>query len=319
MNTMKAALCKAYGPPEVISVKNVDKPVPGNNEILIKIMASAVNSGDTRVRGLKAGQGLRFIMRFVLGFFRPRKPILGTVFSGIVEQTGDKLTGFSPGDKVFGSTGFKFGTHAEYICLNSKAVVSKMPENATFEEATAILFGGQTAIYFLQKAGIGKKERASVLIYGAAGAVGTAAIQIAKSYGADVTAVCSSAGKEIAEKLGADYVIAYDREDFTQYTRHFDIIFDAVGKTSKKQCAPLLTPHGSYLNVNSLDFAEEKVEQLELLKSLFERGCYTAVIDKIFPLNKIVEAHRYVDNGRKKGNVVIKIFDTTMPLNQLSR
>lgn len=319
MNTMKAALCKAYGPPEVVSIKNVDKPFPESNEILIKIMASAVNSGDTRVRGLNISQGLRFIMRFILGFSRPRKPILGTVFSGIVEQTGDKVTDFSPGDKVFGSTGFKFGTHAEYICLNSKAVVSKMPDNATFEEATAILFGGQTAIYFLQKAGIEKKERASVLIYGAAGAVGTAAIQIAKSYGADVTAVCSSAGKEIAEKLGADYVITYDSEDFTQYARHFDIIFDAVGKTNKKQCAPLLTPHGSYLTVNGFDFAEEKVEQLELLKSLFERGCYTAVIDKIFPLNKIVEAHRYVDNGRKKGNVVIKIFDTTMPLNQLSR
>lgn len=318
MNTMKAALCKAYGPPEVINIAEINKPVPGKNEVLIKIMASAVNSGDVRVRGLKVNKGLKLIMRCVLGFFKPRKPILGTVFSGIVEQTGNNVTTFLPGDKVFGSTGFLFGTHAEYICLNTKAIISKMPSNATFEEATAILFGGQTAIFFLQKAGIEKKERARVLIYGATGAVGSAAIQIAKNFGADVTAVCSSEGKPIAEKLGANYTIAYDREDFTQHTSRFDIIFDAVGKTTRKQCLHLLTTDGYYANVDGLDYATERVEQLELLKALFEKGNYTAVIDKTFTLDKIVEAHRYVDKGKKKGNVVLKIVETALPSGEFS-
>ncbi|WP_149912892.1 NAD(P)-dependent alcohol dehydrogenase [Sphingobacterium cavernae] len=306
---MKAVICTKYGPPEVLQIQDVPKPTPKNNEILVRIIASAVNSGDVRVRGLAVQGFLKVIMRLVLGFTKPRKPILGVVFSGVVEAVGDKVSRFNVGDKVFGMTGFKFGTHAEYIAINQYSNVLVMPENATYEEAAAIVFGGHTAIYFLNKMKIAEKRNPIILIIGATGSVGTSAIQIAKYFGANITAVCSSSGKDFVESLGVEDIILYDREDFLNQPNQFDFVFDAVGKTTKKQCRKLLRDGGVYKTVGGLETASESKEQLELSKLLFEEGLLKAVIDKTYTLKEIVEAHRYVDSGRKKGNVVLKITD----------
>lgn len=246
-------------------------------------------------------------MRLVLGFSKPRKPVLGTVFAGIVESAGNKVTHFKIGDRVFGATGFKFGTYAEYIAVDEKSAVVMMPHNASFDEAAAIVFGGQTAVYFLEKAGISKRARLTILIVGGTGSVGTAAIQIAKHHGAEITTVCSSLGLELVRNLGTTHTILYDKEDFTKQTNTFDIIFDAVGKTSKKKCAHLLNEGGVYITVEGFDVASDTKEQLEQLKRLYEDGTYQAVIDRTFVMNEVVEAHRYVDTGRKKGNVVLQI------------
>lgn len=306
---MKAVLCTKYGPPEVLQIRDIEKPVPKTNEILVKIMATAVNSGDVRVRALDVQGFMKFVMRLVLGITKPRKKILGTVYSGIVEQAGEGVSNFKTGDEVFGMTGFQFGTYAEYICVKGNGCVSIKPANASFEEAAAIVFGGQTAIHFLEKAGITKKENPTVLIIGATGAVGVAAIQIARHYKANISAVCSSAGAELIKKLGVENILLYDKEDFTKHSKQFDIVFDAVGKTTKKQCAGLLNKEGIYKTVGGMEIAAERKEQLYLLKELFEKGGYSAVIDKTFPMSEAIEAHRYVDTGRKKGNVVLKISE----------
>lgn len=305
---MKAVVCTKYGSPEVLKIQDVPKPVPNDNQILIKIIATAVNSGDAKVRSLAAPGFLKIIMRLALGISKPRRPILGTVFSGVVEEIGNKVTRFKIGDSVFGMTGFKFGTNAEYIAVKENSNVIEMPNNASYEEAAAIIFGGQSAIHFLEKAKIGEKPNSKILIIGATGAVGSAALQIAKYHKADITAVCGSQGIGLVQNLGIANVILYDKEDFTKQKATYDIIFDAVGKTSKNKCKHLLNPNGIYVSV-SAGYASETIHQLELLKSLFENGKYNAVIDRTFPMDQIVEAHRYVDSERKKGNVVIKISD----------
>jgi len=307
MYKMKAAICTKYGAPEVLKIVEVVKPTPNDGEILIKIMASAVNYGDTRVRRLDEKGILRIAMPFVLGFGKPRKPILGASFSGFIEQKGKNVTRFNIGDEVFGLTGWKMGAHAQYVTISEKGMVAKKPSNATFEEAAAIPFGAHTAIYFLEKAKIQEKPCQKVLIYGATGSVGAAAIQIAKHYNAEVTTVCSEAGQKLVKELCADHCILYDKEDFTKRNEKFDIIFDAVGKISKKQCTDLLNSNSRYVTVTGLNPAKERTAQLELLRSLFENRKYNATIDKVFLFDEIVEAHRYVDTGRKKGNVVIKI------------
>lgn len=307
--TMKAVICTKYGPPEVLRIDRIQKPVPKDNEMLVKVMASSVNSGDVRVRALAVEGFLKIVMRFALGFFKPRKPILGTVFSGIVEQVGKNKKDFKIGDEVFGITGFKFGTYAEYITLSDKSIVTKKPSNATFEEAAAIPFGGQTAIYFLGKAKISEKTNPKILIYGATGSVGTAAIQIAKNYNAEVTVVCSEKGQDLVKELGADNIILYNKEDFTKSLEKFDIVFDAVGKTSKKQCVHLINKGGYYMTVGGFEVAAERKEQLELLRELFEKGKYKATIDRTYSIDEIIDAHRYVDTGRKKGNVVLKVAE----------
>lgn len=304
---MRAVLCTRYGGPDVLQIATLPKPSPGKREMLVRVMASSVNSGDVRVRGLAVSGFLRIVMRIVLGFTKPRKPVLGTVFSGVVEQTGEEVSTFKPGDEVFGLTGFRFGAHAEYLVCPAGSVVHKKPSNATFEEAAAIAFGGQTAVYFLKKAGIESLSNPRVLIYGATGSVGTAAVQLALHYGASVTAVCSSAGESLARQLGADQILLYDQQDFAQVPSKFDIVFDAVGKTTKKQCAPLLDTKGKYLTVGGLDVADEQVEQLQLLAHLFDQGQFNPTIDRTYSLDEIAEAHRYVDTGRKKGNVVLKV------------
>lgn len=305
--TMQAVVCPAYGPPEVLRVQQVAKPQPKDHEILVKIKATAVNSGDVRVRGLQVSGWMKPVMRLVLGFSRPRKPILGTVYAGVVEQVGRGVSTFKVGDNVFGMTGFGFGTYAEFIAVGEKSNVAIMPKNASSEEAAALIFGGQTALYFLQKAKIGAKPNPKVLIIGATGSVGSAAVQIAKYHGAEVTAVVSSAGLTLMQALGVKNLILYDQADFTQTTARHDIVFDAVGKTTRRQCAKLLAEGGSYQTVGGLEYASETQQQLLLLKELYEKGQLNAVIDKVFPLAEVVEAHQYVDTGRKKGNVVLKV------------
>jgi NADPH:quinone reductase-like Zn-dependent oxidoreductase len=305
-NKMKAIICTKYGSPEVLQIRDVQKPTVKEKELLIKIMATAVNSGDVRVRGLDVQGVMKVIMRLVLGVTKPRKPILGTVFSGIVESVGDQVSKFRVGDRVFGMTGFKFGTYAEYIAINQNSNVIEMPNNATFEDAASIIFGGQTAIHFLDKAKIAQRPKVKILIIGATGSVGTAAIQLAKHYKADITAVCSSEGEKLVRQLGVTNIIQYDKEDFTKQKDKFDIIFDAVGKSTKKGCRHLLTENGIYKSV-SAGYASETIQQLQLLKELYEKGAFKATIDKVFEMDEIVEAHRYVDTGRKKGNVALKI------------
>lgn len=306
---MKAVICTKYGIPEVLQIQEVDKPVPKNNEVLVKIIATAVNSGDTRVRGLAVEGFKKIIMRLVLGFSKPRKPILGTVYSGIVEDVGNKVLKFKKGDKVFGMTGFNFGTYAEYITIKEKDNISLMPVNATYEEAVSLIFGGQTAIYFIEKVKLSEKKSPKVLIIGATGSVGSAAIQIAKYYGADVTAVCSSSGKTFIESLEVSKVIYYDKEDFLKQPDKYDFVFDAVGKTNKKKFQKLLKENGIYKTVGSLEYAGESQTQLEFLKMLFENGKLKACIDRTYSFDKIVEAHEYVDTGRKKGNVILKVTE----------
>lgn len=305
---MKAVICKEYGNPDVLEIKDIPKPIPNNDQVLVKIMATAVNSGDVRVRGLKVKGFMKFVMQLVLGFHKPRKQILGTVFSGIIENVGKNVTKFNIGDSVFGMTGFKFGTYAEYIAVNQDSNVLAMPKNASYEEAVAIVFGGQTAFYFLDKARITKMDNPKILIIGASGSVGAAAIQIAKYFNADVTAICSTRGHNFVTELGVDKVFLYDLKNEFKITERFDIIFDAFGKSSKKYYTEFLNDGGYYKSV-SIGYASESIEQLKFLKYLFEKGDLKASIDKIFSLNEIIDAHRYVDTFRKKGNVVIRVAE----------
>ena len=310
MDKMKAVVCTRYGAPEdVLKMVEVKKPTPKDDEVLIKIVASALNSGDVRVRSLDTTGFLKFIMRFVLGFKKPRNAILGVSFAGIVVQTGKKVKDWRLGDDVFGMAGFRFGAHAEYIALPANGFFTKKPANATFEEAAALPFGGHTAIYFLEKAGITFLKKPAILIYGATGSVGMAAIQIAHHYQAQVTAVCSEAGKKFVNALDVDDVICYDREDFTKTGKTYDIVFDTVGKTSKKRCRPLLSANSRYITVADYSVAVERKEQLTLLRALFDSGKYKACIDRVYTLDELVEAHKYVDTSRKKGNVVIRIAE----------
>lgn len=304
---MKAVICPKYGPPEVLEIRDIPKPRPKENEVLVKVVATAVNSGDVRLRGLDAEGFMKFVMKLIFGFSKPRQPIFGSSFAGVVEEVGGAVTEFTVGQEVFGSTGTKLGGHAQYIRIRADKAITAKPANATFEEAAALPFGGQTAMYFLGKGGIATLDHPKVMIYGATGAVGAAAVQVAKHHGATVTAVCSSRGKDLAQRLGADHIVLYDEGGMDTVTDRFDIIFDAVGKSSKKACAPLLKPDGKFLSVASLDIASEKKEYLEQLRTYFEAGKYDAVVDKVYPLDQVVDAHAYVGTGRKKGNVVLRM------------
>jgi NADPH:quinone reductase-like Zn-dependent oxidoreductase len=304
---MKASLCTQYGPPEVIEIREVKTPKPKNNQILVKIMSSTLNSGDVRVRGLQVEGIMKLIMKLVVGWTKPRKPILGVTFSGMVTEVGKDVTKFTAGDKVYGLTAFNFGYHAEYNVVNENSMVSHMPKNAHFDDAAAILFGGQTAVSFLHKMGIQTNKNLKFMILGGSGAVGTSSIQLAKYYGAHVTAVCSSENKDLCISLGADTVICYDQESIESATDRFDIVFDAVGKYTKKQCKHLLATHGVFKTVGGMEYASESLDQLQLLTKMYTEGKLKPVIDKVYSLNDIVNAHTYVDTGKKKGNVVIKI------------
>lgn len=305
--TMKAAVCTAYGAPEVIQIKQIAQPQAGKNQLLIRVKASAVNSGDVKVRGLKVNLFLRIAMRLIFGWRKPRKSVLGVVYSGVVEQTGEGVGEFQAGDEVFGLTGMNFGAHAEYMVQKHNSVVVKKPRNASFEEAAALLFGAQTAIFFLSKTKLFTQKDLKVLVYGASGAVGTAAVQLAKHYSAKVTAVCSDRNAAFVSELGADRVIAYNQHNIQNLDAQFDVVFDAVGFLKKKDCRHLLGKNGQFYSVAGPNYAREDRSQLELVKHLFEAGRYKAIIDRVYPLDAIVEAHRYVDSGRKRGNVVLSI------------
>ena len=317
---MKAIEVTKYGAPEFLQMTEVEKPSPKENEVLIKIHASAVSSGDARMRRADP-----FIIRFIFGFKRPRKPVLGVVVAGEIEAIGKEVTNYKIGDQVFGSSGMKFGAHAEYVSVPEDAVLALKPVNMTFEEAASIPFGATASMHFLRIANIQPGQK--VLIYGASGALGTMAVQLAKNYGAELTAVCSTANVELMKSLGADHVIDYTREDFTQNGEKYDVVFDTIGKVPLKQALNSLNEKGYLLlasagigtmiggSVRSLFISKrivsgvikETVKDMNFFKQLIEKGSLKAVVDRVYPLEQIAEAHAYVDKGHKKGNVIIAI------------
>jgi NADPH:quinone reductase-like Zn-dependent oxidoreductase len=302
---MKAIVASKFGGPEVLQLKNVDKPDPKDNEILVKVHATTVTVGDRRMRSLDVPPLFWLPARLTLGFSKPKHPIYGMELAGEVEAIGKGVTRFKVGDAVFASTlAENFGAHAEYKCLPEDGLVFTKPQNMTYEEAAAVPIGAPTALRLLRKGKIQRGQK--VLIYGASGSVGTYAVQIAKSFGAEVTGVCSTANLEMVKSLGADQVIDYTQEDFSTGGARYDAIFDTVGKCPKSQSAKALTPNGVYVTIAQLN-TKQSVEEFTFIKGLIEAGKLSAVIDRCYRLEQIVEAHRYVDTGRKAGNVVIQV------------
>ncbi|MFS0870413.1 NAD(P)-dependent alcohol dehydrogenase [Paenibacillus xylanilyticus] len=304
---MKAVICTNYGPPEVLQMKEMEKPKPKDHEVLIKVYAATAHIGDTRIRRADP-----FLVRLVFGMLKPRKNlILGLEISGVIESVGKNVQTFKEGDKVFGLTGFR-GGYAEYICLpekvksgtgEKKGMVAIKPNHLSYEEAAVVPSGALTALKNLQKAKIRPGQK--ILINGASGSLGTYAIQLARYYGAEVTAVCSKSNFGLVESIGADKVIDYTEEDFTQSETKYDIVYDAVIKAQPSKCQKILTPNGVFLNNSRLPKMEEA--DLLFLKELIEENKLKPIIDRTYALDEIVEAHRYVDTGRKKGNVAITV------------
>lgn len=303
---MKAVVYEKYGPPEVLHLTELAKPVPQDNEVLIKVYATTVHRGDSRMRSFTVPRWQWFAARLYLGITRPRRNILGMELAGEIESVGKKVTSFKKGDQVFASTfGVGFGAYAEFICMPEHSIITTMPDNMSYEEAAAgIATGAVTALKLLRKAKIKRDQK--VLIYGASGSVGTFAIQLAKYFGADVTGVCSTANIELVKSLGADTVIDYTKGNVTDNNKHYDLVFDAVAKLEKPYRKKLLTPNGNYISVHD-SLGAEKVEDLIYLKEIIEARKLRPVIDRTYTLDQIVEAHRYVDKGHKKGNVVITL------------
>ena len=306
MKKVKAAVYKKYGPPEVVEIRDVDKPIPKDNECLVKIHATTVSRGDSRMRSLDVpGNALtRVLARLFLGIQGPRRTVLGMQLAGEIEVIGKDVTLFKPGDQVFASTyPTGFGAHAEYKCLPEDTVMTIKPNNMTFEEAATVPTPGIGALNVLRRGNIQSGQK--VLVYGASGSVGTFAVQIAKSFGAEVTGVCSTSNLDWVKDLGASHVIDYTKEDFTEIGEAFDVVFDAVGMISSSSCQGVLKENGIFLSITNQ--SSETTEELITLRELIESGKIKSVIDRTYPLEEIVEAYRYVDTGHKKGNVVVII------------
>jgi NADPH:quinone reductase-like Zn-dependent oxidoreductase len=303
---MSAAVCTSYGPPDVLKPKVIVKPVPRDDEVCIKIRATAVTSSDCFVRSGKVDPLYWLPMRLTLGFTRPRNPVLGMVFAGEVESVGARVGSFTKGDRVFGINRFVFGTYAGYKCEPEDGVIALKPSNMTFEEAASIPYGGLMASYFLKKAKVQSGQK--VLVYGASGAVGTSAVQLARFLGAEVTGVCGPSNVELVRSLGADKVLDYTRDDLASTGESYDLVFDAVGKRKssafKQQCKRSLPRDGKYVSVDG-GRPELRAMDLTWLRELAEAGKLKPVIDRRYPLEQIAEAHRYVEGGHKKGNVVV--------------
>lgn len=307
---MKAAVCTGYGPPEMIQIRDVPKPVPRDNEVLIKIRATTCHIGDVRVRGLDIPFWQMIPFRLYLGISKPKRPVLGMELAGDVEAVGKNVQRFKVGDPVFACTGFVFGAHAEYRCLAEDStkikngMVAHKPSNMTYEEAAAgVTSGGITALSGLRKGKIRAGQK--VMVYGASGSVGVFAVQLAKHFGARLTGVCSTGNLDMVRSLGADNVIDYTCEDLTKYGGDYDIVFDAVDKLPIARGGKLLNDAGTYVKVGAE--GDVTIDDFYFLKDLVEKGELRTVIDRTYPLEQIVEAHHYVGQGHKKGHVVITV------------
>jgi len=305
---MRAVICTAYGPPEVLQLAEVTRPTPRRNQVRIRIFATGVTFSDCLARGLKVPRRYRLLFRLLAGWTAPRRSILGMVLAGDIESVGRNVRSFKEGDQVFGMSRWAVGAYAEEVCWSAGTLLSPRPTNLSYEEAAALPYGGLLALHCLRKAKLGHGQR--VLVYGASGAIGTAAVQLARHFGAAVTGVCSTANLKLVESLGAEAVLDYTREDFTSRGERYDLIFDAVGKRKSvgamRDAGRALTPGGACISIDD-DFPRPTQQDLDLLKRLAESGALKPVIDRSYPLEEIIEAHRYVELGHKKGNVIVTV------------
>jgi NADPH:quinone reductase-like Zn-dependent oxidoreductase len=305
---VKAIICSAWGPPEGLRVADVARPVPRRNEVRIRIVATSVTASDCIARGLVAPARYRIVARLLLGIRAPRRPIFGMVLSGEIDAVGRNVRNYRPGEQVFGLSQWKAGCYAEYVCWRASSMLTTKPANLSHAEAASLPYGGLLAMHLLRRASIQKGER--VLVYGASGAIGTAAVQLAKHFGASVTGVCSTKNLALVESLGAERVLDYTREDFTKGVERYHVILDAVGKrkssTAMLHAEEALAPGGRVLSIDD-KFTSLRREDLLLVKELAESGELRPVIDRTYALDDMVQAHRYVEEGHKRGNVIVMV------------